>query len=160
MKKIIISLIVLSSLFAFATAQDMTNIENYRIYKMSEFLELTPEQAEAFFPLLRQYEKNISGIAEQENTLYESLKARKGKEEISSEELQQIMNQVNQFEMKRVELKQQFMKQTGKMLSPGQSSRVPFFEKEFRKDLQREFIQRKNQGKTKTPRKPLFKGRK
>ena len=61
MKKI--SVILLSLLLVSAlAAQDMKNIENYRIYKMSEYLELTPEQAQTFFPLLRQYEKEIKDV--------------------------------------------------------------------------------------------------
>jgi hypothetical protein len=39
-------------------------------------------------------------------------------------------------------MKQQFMQRTRKVLSPGQVSRIPFFEKQFRQDLKREFIQR------------------
>lgn len=143
MKKIIVSAIIILVLaFAPAAAQDLTNIENYRIYKMSEFLDLTPEQAEVFFPLLRQYEKEVAGIAEQENRLYESIKDRAKKNQISNEELQQIMEKVNSFDRQREQLQQNFMQQSGKVLSPGQVMRMQFFEKEFRKDLKREFIQR------------------
>ncbi len=144
MKKILAFIIALHFMLVLAplSAQEMTNMENYRIYKMSEYLELTPEQAETFFPLLRQYEKELAGISEQENKLYESVKSRQKKGGIGEGELQQIMKQVEQFERQRTQLKQQFMQRAGKALSPGQASRIPFFEKEFRRELKREFIQR------------------
>ena len=107
MKKLLI--IILCLMFAGLYAQDMKNIENYRIYKMSEYLELTPEQAETFFPLLRQYEKEIKNIKQQENELYTDLKKKQsGKEEISQEELQQLMGKVANFGNRRTNLKQNF----------------------------------------------------
>ena len=157
MKKL--SVILLSLMFAFLFAQDMKNIENYRIYKMSEYLELTPEQAETFFPLLRQYEKEIKNIKVQENELYDELKAKQSaKEEISQEELQTMMGKVAGFENTRSDLKQNFMKQSGKMLKPGQVARIPSFEKDFRDHLKKQFIQRQKQNKP--PKKKLFKGKK
>ena len=157
MKKL--SVILLSLMFAFLFAQDMKNIENYRIYKMSEYLELTPEQAETFFPLLRQYEKEIKNIKVQENELYDELKVKQSaKEEISQEELQTMMGKVAGFENTRSDLKQNFMKQSGKMLKPGQVARIPSFEKDFRDHLKKQFIQRQKQNKP--PKKKLFKGKK
>jgi uncharacterized protein YihD (DUF1040 family) len=156
MKKL--SVIILSLMFAFLFAQDMKNIENYRIYKMSEYLELTPEQAETFFPLLRQYEKEIKNIKVQENELYDELKAKQSaKEEISQEELQTMMGKVAGFENTRSDLKQNFMKQSGKMLKPGQVASIPSFEKDFRDHLKKQFIQRQKQNKP--PKKKLFKGK-
>ena len=157
MKKSIV--IIFCLMFVGLYAQDMKNIENYRIYKMSEYLELTPEQAETFFPLLRQYEKEIKDIKVQENELYDDLKAKQsGKEEISQEELQTLMGKVADFENKRSNLKQNFMQQSGKVLRPGQVVRIPGFEQEFRNQLKQQFIQRQKQQNP--PKKKLFKGRK
>lgn len=157
MKKL--SVIILSLMFAFLFAQDMKNIENYRIYKMSEYLELTTKQAETFFPLLRQYEREMKNIKTRENELYKDLKSKQS-EEMSQEELRQAMEKVAGFENKRSEMKQNFMKQSGKMLKPGQVASIPGFEKDFRDHLKKQFIQRqKHQGK-KTGGKKLFKGKK
>jgi hypothetical protein len=155
MKKL--SVILLSVLFAFVFAQDMKNIENYRIYKMSEYLELTPQQAETFFPLLRQYEKELKNIKSQENELYKQLK---NSDNMSKEDLQKAMNKIQNFENSRNSLKQNFMKQSGKTLNPNQVARIPGFENEFRNNLKQQFIQRqKQQYKTNTGKKG-FKGRK
>jgi hypothetical protein len=155
MKKL--SVILLSVLFAFVFAQDMKNIENYRIYKMSEYLELTPQQAETFFPLLRQYEKELKNIKSQENELYKQLK---NSDNMSKEDLQKAMNKIQNFENSRNSLKQNFMKQSGKTLNPNQVARIPGFENEFRNNLKQQFIQRqKQQNKTNTGKKG-FKGRK
>jgi len=159
MKTFLIAMILSVFLFAGLAAQDMTNIEKYRLHKMAEYLELTPEQGEAFFPLLRQYERQMAELAEQENKLYEEIKERKGKNDVSREELDQIMQRVNQFEQQRTELKQRFMNQSGNVLSPGQTSRIPFFEKQFRNDLKREYMQRQNPVREKSGRRPLIRGR-
>jgi hypothetical protein len=159
MKKSIV--IMLCLMFVGLYAQDMKNIENYRIYKMSEYLELTPEQAQTFFPLLRQYEKEIKDIKVQENELYDDLKAKQsGKEEISQEELQTLMGKVADFENKRSNLKQNFMQRSGKVLKPGQVARIPGFEQEFRNQLKQQFIQRQKQQGKNAVRKKLFKGKK
>lgn len=157
MKKIFLLIAITLLLGGLSFAQDIRNVENYRIYKMSEFLDLTPEQAEIFFPLLRQYEKEIAGIADQENRLYESIKDRAKKNQISNEELQGIMEQVNSFEQQRARLKEQFLNRSGQVLSPGQVTRMQFFEKEFRKDLKRDFIQQRanpNVGKNNPGKRP------
>jgi len=141
-------------------AQDMKNIENYRIYKMSEYLELTPEQAETFFPLLRQYEKELKNVKTEENVLYDELKAmQSGKKDVSNEKLQDVMNKMQRLENRRMDLKQNFMKQSGNMLRPGQVAKIPTFEKDFRDHLKRQFIQRQKM-KNNPVRKKLFKGRK
>jgi uncharacterized protein YihD (DUF1040 family) len=140
-------------------AQDMKNIENYRIYKMSEYLELTPEQAQTFFPLLRQYEKQIKDIKTEENELYTELKSKQGKE-VSEEELKKAMDKIAGFESQRTDMKQNFMKQSGKMLSPGQVASIPGFEQEFRNDLKQQFIQKQKQQGKNAGWKKLFKGKK
>jgi hypothetical protein len=160
MKKL--SIILLSLMFALLFAQDMKNIENYRIYKMSEYLELTPEQAETFFPLLRQHEKEMKTVRDEEKVLYDELKAmQSGKEEASQEKLQDIMVKMQGIENKRMNMKQNFMQQSGKMLSPGQCAKIPTFEKDFRDELKQQFLQKqKQQGKLNNKGKKLFKGRK
>ena len=160
MKKLSMILLI-SLMFAFLAAQDMKNIENYRIYKMSEYLELTPEQAESFFPLLRQYEKEVKSVKAEENALYEQLKERQQKkEQVSEQELQQIMEKIATYESTRTQLKQTFMQQSGKMLSPGQVARIPGFEKEFRDNLKQQFIQKQKQQNNANKGKKLIKGRK
>ena len=159
MKKL--SILLLSVLFTFLFAQDMKNIENYRIYKMSEYLELTPQQAETFFHLLRQYEKELKEIKQQENKLYDELKAKQsGKNEMTQQELQKMMGKVADFENSRTRLQQNFMKQSGKMLNPGQVARIPGFEKDFRDDLKKQFVQRQKQQNKANTGKKGFKGRK
>jgi len=157
MKKLLV--IMLCLMFVGLYAQDMKNIENYRIYKMSEYLELTPEQAETFFPLLRQYEKEIKDIKVEENKLYTELKSKQGKE-VSEEELQKAMDKIAGFESQRTDMKQNFMKQSGKMLSPGQVASIPGFEQEFRNDLKQQFIQKQKQQGQNAGWKKLFKGKK
>ena len=157
MKKSIV--IILCLMFVGLYAQDMKNIENYRIYKMSEYLELTPEQAETFFPLLRQYEKEIKGIKVEENELYTELKSKQGKE-VSEEELKKAMDKIAGFESTRTDVKQNFIKQSGKMLSPGQVASIPGFEQEFRNDLKQQFIQKQKQQGKNAGWKKLFKGKK
>jgi len=156
------SVILLSLMFAFLFAQDMKNIENYRIYKMSEYLELTPEQAETFFPLLRQHEKEMKTVKDEEKVLYDELKAmQSGKEEASQEKLQDIMGKMQGLENRRMDIKQNFMQQSGKMLSPGQCAKIPTFEKDFRDHLKHQFLQKQKQlGKLNNKGKKLFKGRK
>jgi len=150
---------MLCLMFVGLYAQDMKNIENYRIYKMSEYLELTPEQAETFFPLLRQYEKEIKDIKVEENKLYTELKSKQGKE-VSEEELKKAMDKIAGFESQRTDMKQNFMKQSGKMLSPGQVASIPGFEQEFRNDLKQQFIQKQKQQGQNAGWKKLFKGKK
>ena len=152
---------MLCLMFVGLYAQDMKNIENYRIYKMSEYLELTPEQAETFFPLLRQHEKELKTVKDEEKVLYNELKAmQSGKKEASQEKLQEIMGKMQGLENQRMNMNQNFMKQSGNTLSPGQCAKIPTFEKDFRDQLKQQFIQRQKQQGKNTGGKKLFKGRK
>lgn len=157
MKRFIVFLLTIV-LVAGLYAQDMKNIENYRIYKMSEYLDLSSKQAEVFFPLMRQYERDLKNIKTQEEVLYSDLKKKQHSGNISEQELQTAMDRIENLEHKRSSLKRDFMKKSGNVLSPNQVSKIPTFENDFRNHLKQQYKQRqKNQ---RPASKKLLKGRK
>lgn len=144
MKKIIVILLSLT-LLAGLYAQDMKNIENYRIYKMSEYLDLSPKQAEKFFPLMREYERNLKDIKIEEEHLYAELKRMQKSNRVDERELENAMDRIDNLERERTDIKRNFRKQSGKILNPNQVAKMSTFENDFRKQLKQTYIQRQKQ---------------
>lgn len=140
-KYVMIGMIIFLMTFTVLFAQT-DNLKSYRIYKMTEYLDLTPKQSEEFFPLLKKYEFRVAAISREEEKYYEKIKIRSHRKEISEIELDKVLQRVNAFENSRLQAKQDFIKRSRGVLNTEQVSRLPFFETEFRKNLKQEYIQR------------------
>mgnify|MGYP000743007367 CR=1 FL=1 len=144
MKKFIVILLSLT-LLAGLNAQDMKNIENYRIYKMSEYLDLTPKQAEKFFPLMREYEHNLKDIKFEEERLYSELKRMQKSNKVDERELEKAMDRVDDLERERTTVKRNFRKRSSNILNPNQVAKMSTFENDFRNHLKQTYIQKQKQ---------------
>ncbi len=144
MKKFVIIVLSLTLMLGL-NAQDMKNIENYRIYKMSEYLDLSPKQAEKFFPLMREYERDLKNIKIEEERLYADLKRMQKSNKVDERELEKAMDQIDKLERGRTDIKHNFRKRSSKILSPNQIAKMSTFENDFRKQLKQTYIQRQKQ---------------
>ncbi len=106
-------LIIILMLFSFAAAQfprhhDMGDkdrrekIEELRIWKMTEFLDLTPEQAEKFFPLLKEHDKQTYRIVREHHKLLRDLYDKTKEEDYnpSDREIEKIIKEMREIDDK------------------------------------------------------------
>jgi Spy/CpxP family protein refolding chaperone len=118
-------------------------MEMMAIWKMTEYLNLSEEQAEKFFPRLKDHRQSMEDLNKQEKELFKPLadKIKDGKE-ISKSELKTVLDKVEKLEEKRTKQKNKFVRNMGDILTPTQQVKLILFEgrmKKAIKDRMREY---------------------
>lgn len=98
-------------------------IETVIIGKFAESLNLSPEQAEKFFPLLRQYQQSMEGMQREQRELRDGLDALSFENDSSPEEVSQYLDQFSANQQRMVGEKRRFLENVSPVLSPQQVSR-------------------------------------
>ena len=111
----------------------------YMVFRMTEILELTPEQAEKLFPLNRPYRDNVHSLHMQMNTLSDEVFQ---KEEITQADLEKYKNEIKRLKNEESKLEDKFIEDVEKFLEPKQVAKLIFFEPRFRRELSYELKQR------------------
>ena len=118
-------LIFSGALFAQEGARDRLRdrVETVIIGKFSESLDLSPEQAEKFFPRLRQFHRNIEDIQREQRDLRDQLDKLSDERDSSPEEVNRLLDRLSENQQRMVELKRRFLTEVSPFLSPQQVSR-------------------------------------
>jgi Spy/CpxP family protein refolding chaperone len=119
-------------------------MEGLMIYHMTDYLELTPEQAEQFFPRMRNHQENMKNLFENIRTLSDKTKQCCRERQISEEELEKIISEYRILENSIREEKERYLEDLKPVLSPSQRAKLIFFEDEFRKELRMKLKQQPN----------------
>ena len=145
MKKIVIatlSFMIMS--FAFAQpgrprgpgGQYSERMEMMMIWKLTEHLELTEDQAEKFFPSMRAHQKQVLKIRKKEKELFTPLykKVKKG-EDVSKAEATKLLNNVASFEQRKSKTRIDFVKNSGDILNPTQQVKLLMFDGQMKQQV-------------------------
>ncbi len=111
----------------------------YMVFRMTEILELTPEQAEKLFPLNRPYRDNVHALHMQMGALSDEVFQKK---EITQTDLEKYKDEIKRLKNEEVKLDDEFIKDVEKFLEPEQVAKLIFFEPRFRRELSHELKQR------------------
>jgi hypothetical protein len=111
----------------------------YMVFRMTEVLELTPEQAEKLFPLNRLYRDEKHSLHMQKGKLSEEVFQ---KDEITKSDLDKYKKEINRLHEVEMKLDDEFIEDVEKFLEPAQVAKLMFFEPRFRKELSHELKQR------------------
>ncbi|MBW6457539.1 MAG: hypothetical protein K0B52_00075 [FCB group bacterium] len=147
MKKNIIVLLTLIMITGSLTAKGRMQDEpfpnpqyfQFMIFRMTQELSLTEEQAEKFFPMHRTYQQNKQQLHHEMITLG---KAAYEKSDISRSDLGRYKNEVNRLRSAETQLDLTFYADIEKFLNPEQVVRYMFFDQHFRRELSRELKER------------------
>jgi hypothetical protein len=112
-------------------------IEALRVYRMTEFLNLTEEQAVTFFPRLNAFENNIRQKQQQQMSLIREIdnKIKDANFKTSEAEVKKYCRQLADTERELIKEKEKFVEELGTVLSPEQQLRYLIFEARFRERL-------------------------
>ena len=146
MKKIVIATLSFMMMsFAFAQpgklrgagGQYSERMEMMMIWKLTDHLELSEEQAEKFFPSMRLHQKQVLEIRKEERELFSPTfaKVKKG-DQISKSEVSKLLNKIETFEQKKIKTRTDFIKKSGEMLDPTQQVKFLMFEPYMRDQVQ------------------------
>jgi len=127
-------------------------IESYRTAYYTEKLALTPQEAEAFWPLFRE-------MNERKHTLKKTYKPRKHHRDLANAtdaEIKSLMKQHFEFKQKELDLEKEYAYKFMEVLPVKKVSMLPMLEQEFKRTILREFRKRKGEGQDSRPRKRSY----
>ena len=111
-------------------------LEMMKMWKMTEMLELSEEQASRFFPRYSSLEKELRNISVQQRTLLIEMKKMTGeKHGITEKELENITTKIFNLEQDKTEKKQEFFEGLDQVLSTDQRAKYYGFEIWFKEEI-------------------------
>lgn len=107
-------------------------IEILRIWKMTEELDLTEEQAGNFFPRLRADDKNIEKLEVERQSIFQELHREAMRGGIDGKVLDKKIERISVIEEKILRNRVNFIKNLDDLLSPDQRAKLMVFRHRFR----------------------------
>ena len=135
MKKNILICILFLSLIIMQDNKHGKNMKMMMKWKLIEYLDLSEDQAEKFFPRMNSHEKGMKDINLKVNLLKNDLEEYISSGSIPNMKNQKIINEIQELEKNRIDLKFDYFKSLDEILEPLQISKLIIFDKKFRKTL-------------------------
>lgn len=112
-------------------------LEAMRIWKMTDFLDLSAEQSEKFFPMLREFEKNVRREQEKQRELISEIYDRMREADYTPTEsdVEKLISQLADSERNIIDKKEEFIISLSEVLTPEQQIKYIVFDIRFRSDL-------------------------
>ena len=112
-------------------------MEKFRIWKLTEYLDLTPKQSEKFFPEYNQFEKRKRDRHEQIKELIIHIDSLSQEESFApdEEDYQKYSQKLMELEKAEVELKKEFLKDLDDVLNTKQKVKFLIFDDKFKHEL-------------------------
>ena len=128
-------------------------IETIKIWKLTEELNLTPEQSEKFFPAYNQFNDNRKAIEEERRTVFDQLNLLTDEDKPDDNKIIELLDKSDNFDQKLNSLKIKFRQDLKGVLTTQQIGRLYVFEVEFMrhirdimKDTRKEMREKRFQG--------------
>jgi Spy/CpxP family protein refolding chaperone len=121
-------------------------VESVIIGKFATELDLTPEQAEKFFPRFKQFQDAAQDLHHQQMEQRHDMDSLAHSEKADGSRLQSLMDQKGQTDQQLLTLRQNFLKDVTQFLSPQQVSRCSIMLDDLPRRLQK-FIDERRHGR-------------
>jgi Spy/CpxP family protein refolding chaperone len=80
---------------------------------------------------------DMEDVSKQQREVMKQIGELSKEEEVDDKKLNSLVKQANDFEKKKIDMKYEFFKETGKILTPEQQARYVVFERKFKKELKK-----------------------
>ncbi len=150
----ILSLIIFAGLTVAVVAQEAPKppappekarqMEMMAIWRLTEKLKLTSEQAETFFPMMREHKDQIRLIDQERRELAYSMleKAERG-ENISDKEFRNLVDEITGLGKRKIDIHADYINKLEGLLTNTQRVKLLAFEDQFRKELKKNVFDRR-----------------
>ena len=144
--------------YRFNQGERTKRVENMVIWRLSEDLNLTTQQAEKFFPRFRDHRKEMDKIKDEERKVYEGILEKSGMDDkVTSSDAKSIISTISKLQIKRIDLQANFITEMDGILDPGQMVKLAAFKHRLASDMRSEMQGKKDRGKRKKNRKRMKK---
>lgn len=137
MKRIILIFLPLMFLVArenFDEKDPREIIEKVRLYKLTEVLDLTDEQAAKLFPRLKEMRKNEQEFLRVRMDIILELK-KLIKANAQAQEIEKVLDKFQEAQKKRIENQLREIRELKEILTPIQQAKFLIFQEEFEKEI-------------------------
>ena len=134
-------------------------MESMVIWRLTDHLELSSDQAEKFFPRFREHREDIKQLGKDEREVYVSIREQIADDkELSKSDVKKTIDRVSKLRKERVDLETKFVLGMDDILSPNQMVKLGVFKERMMHEMRDEMRDKKEKkGKKKRNKK---KGRK
>ncbi len=112
-------------------------LNTLKMWKMTEYLELTESQAEKFFPLHRAHQLQVEALSQRRRQLYEDLEGKIREGVIEARDIDRFVEAKAEIEKSRFDLQALHVKSMARVLSDGQRAKFVVFDDYFMRQLRR-----------------------
>ena len=106
-------------------------MENMIIWRLTDDLDLSTDQAEKFFPRFRDHRKNLESIGKQEREMIENI----DREKLNKSDVKKTIENISKLRQKRINLESEFVLSLGDILAPDQMIRLGVFKQRIMKEM-------------------------
>jgi len=118
-------------------------MEMMMVWRLTEDLELTPDQAEKFFPRFRKHREELEEVKKMERVLGKEMKQKlKKDEDLSETEVRATVAKITELRKKHVDLESAFLLGMDDILSPRQLANLGMFKQKMMRDIRGELKER------------------
>ena len=123
-------------------------MEMMMVWKLTEHLKLTNEEAEKFFPRFREHRETMNSFTDKEKILNAEIKEKIERgDALSNNDLDKLLDELSGLERKKIKEKKSFIDGLEGHLNNIQRAKLIGFEHRFRKDIREELKHHKKGGK-------------
>lgn len=135
--------------------------ESMVIWRLTEDLDLSSEQAEKFFPRFREHREQLDEIGKDERKSLIDVRYKiRDQEELSKSEMERTIKKVSALRKDRVDLETKFILGMDDILTPNQMVKLSVFKQRLMKEMQSEMRDRKGKDRKKNRKQMKRGGRK
>ena len=135
--------------------------ESMVIWRLTEDLDLSSEQAEKFFPRFREHRGRIDEFNRDERKILMDVRVKiRDEEEISKSEMERTIKKVAELRKDRVDLEYKFILGMGDILNPNQMVKLSVFKQRLMNEMQGNFRDRMDKDRKKSRKQMKRGGRK
>ena len=135
--------------------------ESMVIWRLTEDLDLSSEQAEKFFPRFREHREQLDEIGKDERKSLMDVRFKiRDQEELSKSEMERTIKKVSALRKDRVDLETKFILGMDDILTPNQMVKLSVFKQRLMKEMQSEMRDRKGKDRKKNRKQMKRGGRK
>ena len=126
--------------------QPSERMEMMMTWKLTEELDLTPEQADKFFPRMKVHRENLENIDAELRDAGKDIRTKiEDVKEISDNEFDKMFEKVTELEIQKIDEKIRFMSELNGILDNTQRVKLTMFKTKFAKEMQEQIrIKRKS----------------
>jgi len=115
---------------------DHDKIEMMKMWKLTEHLDLSEEQAAKFFPRYKALEKELQEMDKSQGDLMKQInEMMEGGKEVKDKELNRIVKKTSDIQKQKIDKKWEFVENLGEVLTPEQKAKYIGFEIRFKHAL-------------------------